>query len=130
MTKFREFLTSSGKIVLVGKNAENNEELIKQVKKDEYVLHTEKPGSPFVNIKENFKKVSRKDLKEAAIFCASYSKDWKKNKGNVIVHYFLGEDIYKTNEMKTGTFGVKKFKEITIKREEILNFIEKLEKNG
>ena len=37
------------------------------------------------------------------------------------MHYFLGKDIYKNKEMKTGTFGVKKFKEILVKKKEIEN---------
>jgi predicted ribosome quality control (RQC) complex YloA/Tae2 family protein len=52
MTNFREWFTSSGKRVLAGKSANNNEELIKQVERNEIVLHTANPGSPFVNIKD------------------------------------------------------------------------------
>ena len=126
MTKFREFLTSSQKKVLGGKNAENNEELIAQVFSSELVLHTKEPGSPFVNIKSDKKDISKKDIKEAAVFCAAYSKDWKKNKKDVLVHYFLGKDIYKEKDMKAGTFGVKKYKEIKIKKEEIIKFLEKV----
>ncbi len=119
--KFREFITSSGKKVLGGKSAENNEELIKQVEKNEIVLHTAKPGSPFVNIK--FKgRVSKKDIYEAGIFCARYSQDWRDNKRDVVVHYFKGKEIYKRKDMKLGTFGVKNFKEIKIKKEDIENF--------
>ncbi len=125
--KFREFKTSSKKIVLGGKSAENNEELIKQVQGEEIVLHTAKPGSPFVNIKsekEN-KKSTKKEIKESAIFCAKYSQDWKKNHGDVKVHIFRGKDIFKNKDMKPGTFGVKKFKEINVKKKDILNFEEK-----
>lgn len=119
--KFRQFITSSGKIVLVGKNAENNEQLIKQVKKDEIVLHTDSPGSPFVNIKGE---ADKKDIKEAAIFCAKYSQDWRDNKRDIEVHWFKGKDIYKRESMKTGTFGIKKFKKIKVKK----GYVEKFEK--
>jgi predicted ribosome quality control (RQC) complex YloA/Tae2 family protein len=121
---FREYITKSGKIVLAGKNAENNEELINQVRKDEYVLHTEKSGSPFVNIKTGLRggKISKKDINEAAIFCAIYSHDWRDNKSNVKLHLFKGKDLYKNKGMKTGTFGVKNFKEINVKKEEIEKF--------
>jgi len=121
--KFREFKTSSGRLVLAGKNAENNEELIKQVEKDEDIFHTAKPGSPFVNIKG---KSTKKDIKEAAIFCASKSQDWRDNKSNVKIHWFKGKDIYKEKGMKTGTFGVKKHKTILINKKEIEKFL----KNG
>lgn len=118
--KFREYKTSSGKLVLAGKSAENNEQLIKQAQKDEIVLHTKKPGSPFVNIKG---KASEKDIKEAAVFCARYSQDWRDNKQDVIVHYFKGKDIYKKKGMKLGTFGVKKFKELIVRKKDIEKFV-------
>jgi len=122
---FRKFITSSGKEVLAGKSAENNEEIIKQVGDDETVLHTAKPGSPFANIKSNWKETSRKDLKESAVFCARYSKDWRDNKKDVEVHVFLGKEIFKTEGMKTGTFGVKKARKIKVNKGEILAFEEK-----
>ena len=104
MAKFREFTTSSGKIVLGGKSAENNEHLIKQVEKEETY---------------NGEKVLKKDIKEAAVFCAKYSQDWRDNKRDVAIHYFLGRDISKTKKMKLGTFGVKNAKKIIVKKGEI-----------
>ncbi|MAH49524.1 hypothetical protein CMI37_27125, partial [Candidatus Pacearchaeota archaeon] len=72
--KFREFETSTGKKVLGGKSAKNNEELIEQIGAGEVVLHTANPGSPFVNIKG---RATKKDVGEAAVFCARYSQDWR-----------------------------------------------------
>lgn len=127
--KFREFKTSSGKQVLAGKDAESNEKLIEQAGKEEIVLHTKAAGSPFVNIKlKNNEKTSRKDIKEAAVFCARYSHDWRDNKKDVVVHYFLRKDVFKIKVMKLGTFGVKKFKEIKVKKGEIEKLIEKQNK--
>ena len=120
--KFREFETKSGRQVLAGKSAANNEQLIKQVEDNETVLHTKKPGSPFTNIKG---KASKKDIKEAAIFCARYSQDWRDNKSDVIIHVFKGKDVYKRKGMKLGTFGVRKFKKVIIKKKEIENFLKK-----
>jgi len=120
--KFREFTTSSGKKVLAGRNAENNERVIEQAEENEIVLHTEKPGSPFCNIKADKKEVSEKDIYEAGIFCASHSHDWRNNKKDVVVHVFSGKDIYKNKRMKTGTFGVKKFREIIAGKNHIKNF--------
>ena len=125
---FRKLSLKSGKKVLAGKNAESNEELVNQVKDNEIVLHTRKPGSPFVNIKSESKKMSKKDLKEAAIFCAKFSQAWKKPKINpefVEVDYFLGKNIVKIEGMKLGSFLVKKHKTIKVKREEIIKFLEK-----
>lgn len=113
---FRKFITKQGTIILAGKNAENNEELIKQVRDSEEVFHTEHPGSPFVNIKG---KPKMGDIKAATIFCARYSKDWKKNKKDILIHRFKGKDIYKSKGMKIGTFGVEKFKRMVVKRVDI-----------
>lgn len=121
---FRQLKTSSGKLVLLGKSDLNNEELINQVKPEEIVLHTVAPGSPFANIKGT---PTKEDIKEAAIFTAKYSQDWRDNKSDVKVHIFKGSSIYKTKSMKTGTFGVKKFELIKIKKSDIIKFEKSLE---
>lgn len=115
-TNFREFTTENDAIILAGKNDEGNEALISQVEKEEEVFHTKEAGSPFVNIKGEAKK---SDVKIAAIICAKFSRDWKKNKKDVEVHQFKGKDVYKKKGMKEGTFGVKKYKVIKVKKEDI-----------
>ena len=115
-TTFRKLITKNGTIVLAGRNDESNEKLIEQVENDEEVFHTKEAGSPFVNIKGR-PKIG--DIKDAAIFCAKFSRDWKKNHGDVIIHQFKGKDIFKEKGMKIGTFGIKRFKVIKIKKSEI-----------
>ncbi len=119
--KYRRFFTLSNKLVVAGKNAEQNEKVIAQADKDEYVLHTKEAGSPFCNIKANKSETNKEDLREAAIFCAKHSQAWKKSKKktDIEVHVFLGKDIFKTKDMKLGTFGVRKFTNILVKKEEI-----------
>ncbi len=119
---FRKFCMSSGKDVLCGKSAEQNEILVAQSGKDEIVIHTKAPGSPFCNIKG---KATKKDVEEAAVICAAFSKDWKKNKSNVEVHIFKGKDIFKEADMKTGTFLVKHVKSILAKKKDIISFLKK-----
>lgn len=118
--RFREFTTSSGKEVLAGKNAANNEELVEQVGANEDVFHTAAPGSPFVNIKG---RSNAKDRKEAAVFCAAKSQDWRDNKSDVVVHQFKGRDIQKIKGMKLGTFRVKRKKKVLVKKKEIEKFL-------
>lgn len=117
--KFRKIISSGGSVIFAGKDSDGNEKLIQQVEKDEEVFHTSTAGSPFVNIKGKAKK---QDIQEAAIFCAKHSREWKKNKKDVIVHWFKGKDIYKTPKMKKGTFGVRRFKKIFVKKEDIEKF--------
>lgn len=122
--KFREFITSSGKKVLGGKNAEQNEELVKEfIGKSNKIFHTAAPGSPFCVI-DNLKP-NKEDINETAIFCASKSQDWRDNKQDVNVHAFTGKDTYKEKRMKAGMFGVKKFKIIKVKKKDIEKFISK-----
>ena len=120
--KFRQYQISSGKIVLLGKSAETNEELISQAQKNEFLLHTKAPGSPFANIKSPQSEVTKKDLEEAAVMCAKHSQDWRDNKKDISVHYFLANDVSKSKDMKTGTFAVGKCKNILVKKEKIFEF--------
>ncbi len=123
--KFREFITKSGKKVLAGKNAEQNEELVKQfIGKRNRIFHSSKPGSPFCIIEKI--KHSKKDEKETAIFCASKSQDWRDNKGDVEINFFSGEDMYKRKSMKPGTFGVKRYRIMIIKKKEIEKFLKNI----
>lgn len=117
---FRNFTTTSGKKILAGKSAEQNEELVKQfLGKENIIFHTEKPGSPFCVILDL--KINKKDIQETAIFCASKSQDWRDNQGDVNVHYFYGNEVYKWKRMPKGTFGVRKFELIKIKKRQIKN---------
>ncbi|MBT3642906.1 DUF814 domain-containing protein [archaeon] len=126
MAPFREFELLSGVKILLGKSAESNEDLVSQVMPTETVLHTVMPGSPFCKIKcENPTKV---EIKEAAIYTAKYSQDWRDNKKDVSVHVFRGADIYKEKKMKLGTFHVKKFDVVKVKKADIRNLEENLEK--
>lgn len=111
--KFRSFSTSKGSLVIAGKNAEQNEEVIKNyVNKEDIILHTKEPGSPFCVIKlgtnkvKDLNKISAQDIKEAAIFCACFSQQWKKKAKEVEVHAFKPEQIFKEKKQKTGTFTV------------------------
>ncbi|MEM1536037.1 MAG: NFACT RNA binding domain-containing protein [Candidatus Pacearchaeota archaeon] len=99
---YRWFYTSSGKLVIAGKNAEQNEEIMRNVRPEDIVLHTASAGSPFCVIR----KPNAQDLKEAAIFCACFSQDWKRGKKKAEVHIFKGEQVYKEKSMQKGTFGV------------------------
>ena len=119
---FREVVSSSGKLILAGKNSENNEELINQISPNEEVFHSAKPGSPFVNIK-GF--ADENSTKEAAIFCASLSQDWRDNKKDVEIHWFKGKDIYKDKKMKEGCFCVRNVKKIKVKKNEIEKWLKK-----
>jgi hypothetical protein len=104
--KYRWFFTSSGKLVIGGKSAEQNEEIMSSVENEDVIMHTSSPGSPFGIIKSP----TDEDILEAATFVACFSHEWKRGKTSgkkkVEVHIFKGEQVKKSNGMKTGTFGV------------------------
>lgn len=123
MINFREYVTTSGLRVLGGKNAENNDELVFTANGKDILLHTNSPGSPFVNVKDN---PSKQDIKEAAIFCAKYSQDWRGKKRDVVVNMFKRNDMNKPVLTKVGSWEVKKQKNITVKAVDILKFEKRL----
>jgi hypothetical protein len=100
--KYRWFFTSSGKLVIGGKSSMQNEEIISFVERDDVVMHTETPGSPFCIVKSP----NAKDLQETAVFTACFSHEWKKQKKKSEVHVFKGDQIKKKKGMKQGTFGI------------------------
>jgi len=119
--KFREF-DILGSVVLMGKNAEQNDELVKQFQgKENIIMHTVAPGSGFCIIDDLHP--SNKIIKQSAILCAAYSQDWRDNQGNVKINIFTGKDVEKKKGMKTGTWKVKKGKTKTIKKKDIEKFI-------
>ncbi|MEA3329365.1 MAG: NFACT RNA binding domain-containing protein [Nanoarchaeota archaeon] len=119
MVNFREYITASGLRVFGGKNAENNDELVFAANTKDSLLHTSEPGSPFVNVKDN---PSRQDIKEAAVFCAKYSQDWRGKRRDVVVNIFKRSDMNKSIRMKAGSWEVKKQKKIKVKAVDILKF--------
>ena len=104
--KYRWFYTSNNLLVVGGKSAEQNEELVKKfMPNGRYiVMHTKSPGSPFSII--NSDKCSNIDLEETEIFTASFSRAWRENKKSEYIETFLRDPIIKKKSMKTGTFGV------------------------
>ncbi|MEK6872401.1 MAG: NFACT RNA binding domain-containing protein [Nanoarchaeota archaeon] len=124
---YRWFYTINNKLVIGGKNKEQNEVVIKNFLRPDYVVaHTSAHGSPFMIIQ--FSNPSNQDIKEAAVFCACFSKEWKnlKSKNNKIaVDVFRGGQIYKTKTMKTGTFGVKGNKKTLNVKPELALLIQK-----
>ena len=126
--EFRQFELSSGTKIFLGKNAENNDELVKSFKgKENVILHTIAPGSPFCVIDKI--NPTEKEIKESAIICASKSQNWRDNKSNVEVHQFAGTDVKKPIFAKAGTWKVNgKLKVISVNKKEIQKFLRKYKK--
>lgn len=107
--KYKWFFTSSGKLIIGGKNAIQNDELlrkIKDTKKEHLVMHTREPGSPFSVVISDIDKVSEKDIEECAIFTGCFSRAWKMGKKKTEVDVFKLSQLRKARGMKTGTWRV------------------------
>lgn len=123
---FREKRLSTGTKIFLGKNSENNDELVSLFKgRDNVILHTVAPGSPFCVIDKL--DPAKKEIFEAAAFCALYSQAWRDNKQDILVNVFTGKDVRKRFWMKQGTWNVRKSKIIKVKKSEI-NKAERMEK--
>ncbi len=122
--KYRWFYTSSGKLVVGGKNAEQNDELlrkIKQLKENYVVMHTSHPGSPFSIIMEKVGNVTKSDIEECAIFTGCFSRAWKENKRKTEVDIFDSSQLMKDKNMKTGTWKVSgKIKRVSVELKLVL----------
>lgn len=108
-TKYRWFLTSNKILVIGGKSAEQNEELVsKMIRQGQefVVMHTRAPGSPFSFIISPSEKVKPKDLEETAIFTGCFSRAWRSEKKKAMIDIFNSTQIIKKKGMKIGTFGV------------------------
>lgn len=114
--KFRWFYSSEDVLVVGGKSAESNDNLLKNhLGKGEIVFHTEDPGSPFFVIKGY---AGKKTLRETGIAAASYSQGWKKGLRKMSVMYCVSEQLHKRKGMKIGTWEVRgKRKTMSVKLE-------------
>src|SRR3989344_4144116 len=107
--QYKWFYTLSGKLVVGGKSAEQNDQLIKRMKAESHdfvVMHTNAPGSPFSFIVAKPEEVSKADLEETSIFTGCFSRAWKLGKKKAIVDIFRAAQLHKSPAMKPGTWSV------------------------
>ncbi|MBO8183821.1 MAG: NFACT family protein [Archaeoglobus sp.] len=91
--RFRWFLTSEGFLVIGGRNAKMNEEIVsKYMDKGDLFFHTQVPGAPVTVLKEG-EKAGEQSRLEAAQFAASYSSLWKEGKYSGEVYYVTPEQV-------------------------------------
>ncbi|MEM5827908.1 MAG: ribosome rescue protein RqcH [Candidatus Aenigmatarchaeota archaeon] len=106
--KFRWFISSDGYLVVSGKDAETNEELIRKYTRDyDLVLHADIHGSPFTVIRNDKKQsIPPQTIYEAAQFTACYSQAWDLGLGIIHVYYVYPNQLVKSNLPK-GSFLIK-----------------------
>lgn len=97
--RFRWFESSDGFLVVGGRDAGTNEDVVKKyMEKRDIFFHTEAPGSPAVVIKTEGREVPRTTLEEAARFVVSNSGVWKSGRVDGDCYWVTPEQVSKTPE--------------------------------
>jgi len=97
--QFRWFISSDGFLVIGGRDAQNNEDLVKKyLQKQDIFFHAHVSGSPAVIIKTEGKVVPESTLLEAAEFTVSYSSIWKSGQASGDAYWVLPNQVSKTPE--------------------------------
>ncbi len=97
--QFRWFISSDGFLVIGGRDAESNEDIVKKyLQKRDIFFHAHVSGSPAVVIKTEGKEVPETTLLEAAQFTVSYSGIWKSGQVSGDCYWVLPEQVSKTPE--------------------------------
>jgi len=85
-----------GTLIIGGKNADQNESLVKKYLRDKDVfVHADIRGAPAVIIR-CYGEPSKDALREAGVLTACYSKAWKERMGYVDVYWVYGNQVTKT----------------------------------
>jgi predicted ribosome quality control (RQC) complex YloA/Tae2 family protein len=117
--RFRWFRTSTGYLVIGGRNADQNEELVKKyMGKHDRFFHTQAHGGPVTLLKaagpsESADPVDfdEETLREAAQFAVSYSSDWKDGRGAGDAYMVEPDQVSKTPEsgeyIEKGSFVIR-----------------------
>ncbi|MEM3574887.1 MAG: ribosome rescue protein RqcH [Candidatus Bathyarchaeia archaeon] len=109
--KFRWFRSSSGKLVLIGRDSSSNELLIKRyLEAGDVVFHADIPGAPFVVVKCGGDLDEATEM-EAATAAASYSKAWAEGIGSLDVFWVNSDQVEKGapsgEYLKKGAFMIR-----------------------
>ncbi|MGC8982206.1 MAG: ribosome rescue protein RqcH [Desulfurococcaceae archaeon] len=95
--KFRWSITRNGLLVIAGRDAPQNELLVKKyLRDDDLFFHADVHGAPATILLRHGGKYSEEDLWDAAVIAACYSRAWKAGVGYVEVYWVYGKQVSKT----------------------------------
>ena len=109
--KFHWFFSSDNLLVLAGRDAKTNEQLIKKyMLLEDIYFHADIQGAAHCVVKTSGKPVSEQTLREAAIFAAVYSKAWQQGLLTIDVYSVRPEQVSKKapsgESLATGAFMI------------------------
>ena len=95
--KFHWAFTSDGLLIIGGRDAKSNEQIIKKFfEKDDLFFHADIFGAPHCVLKSNGKSFSQIAKQEAAQFAGVFSKAWESGSANVDVYSAMPDQVTKT----------------------------------
>jgi predicted ribosome quality control (RQC) complex YloA/Tae2 family protein len=109
--KYRWFFSSDDFLVVGGKDARSNEEIVKKrMKEIDVYFHAEVYGAPHCFIQSMGKSIPESTMKEAAIFAVTFSKAWEQNRVLADVYSVKPEQVSKSamagEHLATGAFMI------------------------
>ena len=97
--KYRWFITSEDIVVIAGRDAKTNEEVVKKhLGNGDLYMHADIHGAPSVVIKAEGREVGEESLFEAAQFAVSMSKAWNAGFGNLSAYWVYPSQVSKMGE--------------------------------
>jgi len=108
---YRWFFSSDGFLVVGGKDAHSNEEIVKKrMKKDDVYFHADVFGAPHCFIQTNGKNVPDSTMNEAASFAITFSKAFEEGRTQAEAYSVKPEQVSKTprpgENLGTGAFMI------------------------
>jgi len=95
--KFHWCFTQSGLLVIGGRDAKSNEQIVKKhMEKDDLFFHADIFGAPHCVLKTDGKKPFEEDKSEAAQFAGVFSKAWESGAGKVDVYSASPDQVTKS----------------------------------
>lgn len=97
--KYRWFFTSDGFLVIAGRDADQNEEIVKKyMDKKDIFFHAQAFGAPITVVKTEGREITPEAIAEVAQFAVAYSSVWKSGQSSGDCFWVRPEQVSKTPE--------------------------------
>lgn len=95
--RYHWLITSSGLLAIGGRDASQNESVVKRYLNEKRIfMHANIHGAPAVVVFAEGREPPERDLREAALLTAAYSKAWKAGMGSIDVYWVWGSQVSKS----------------------------------
>ena len=95
--KYHWIITTNGFLAIGGRNAQQNESIVrKYLDENDIFIHADIHGAPAVVLKTMDREPTMKDIEDAALIAATYSRAWKEGLAAIDVFWVKGSQVSKT----------------------------------